>query len=485
VSCKSAAIAVGNGPAEAVARNTGSGSNLDGTFVGVSAAGLITNYKSDVPTPLKSAGGYAYQFDGVDDYVNLTTGLAALVFAAPASLSFWYRGTSDTAQKIFSVMDSDTASARYFTVTIGGNPTGTLTDELITVSGTSGGNGLVGYCTATRTELFDGNWHHIVVTANGSAWAIYLDGVSKTVTIGSGALNLGTWTNVTTPDFAAIGVQKYNSVLNSYVNGQLDDVRINNVALSPAQIAQLYAGQEATGATPVSHWGFDEGPFGMPADGDAIWGWESRDTSRLQFVQGTAANRPVFVQQTAALNNKPSLYFDGVNDLLRCATAIGSSDTEGTVVMVIVTSTDVLTEQAIFASSDEASATKFFRLGIYNGGWRYNQNDAGTADTLDAGTVDASTAYLVVWQSDGSTINGEYNNYSMLLSETSGANNGDWLGDTSARDSTSIGGSNANATPAKWFKGWIADMAVYSRKLTASELNKLKKYARSRYGVSV
>jgi VCBS repeat-containing protein len=191
----------------------------------------------------------------------------------------------------------------------------------------------------------------------------------------------------------------------------------------------------------------------------------------------------VFVQQTAALNNKPSLYFDGVNDLLRCASAIGSSDTEGTVVMVILTSTDVITEQALFASEDEASATKFFRLGINNGGWRYNQNDAGTADTLDAGTAGASTAYLVVWQSDGSTINGEYNNYSMLLGETSGANTGDWLGDTSARDSTCIGGSNANNTPAKWFKGWIADMAVYSRKITTSEVNKLKKYVKARYSI--
>jgi hypothetical protein len=71
----------------------------------------------------------------------------------------------------------------------------------------------------------------------------------------------------------------------------------------------------------------------------------------------------------------------------------------------------------------------------------------------------------------------------MLLSETSGANNGDWLGDTSARDSTVIGGSNANNTPAKWFKGWIADVAYYSRKLTASELNKLKKYVKARYAI--
>lgn len=198
---------------------------------GTLTAELATDW---VPSPGKG-GGYALEFV-TDDYVTIPNATVYSV-AANRTWSCWYKGTSDTEQVLIAYADTS-ANQPYFAIQIG-PATGLLTNELITILNEPTGVSAdlrLGYCTATRTELFDGNWHHIAVTADGVSYKIYLDGSSKTLTLGRGTNNgtpsISSW-NITT-----IGASRRLSPY-GHLNGQFDAAAIHGVALSEANIRLL------------------------------------------------------------------------------------------------------------------------------------------------------------------------------------------------------------------------------------------------------
>lgn len=92
-------------------------------------------------------------------------------------------------------------------------------------------SGLIAYSTVTVTDLT--TWHHIVITKNGAAVAIYLDGVDVT----------GTVTNQTLTDTGTAQQIGRDSAGSLNVNGSIDEAAIYNYALSPARVlAHFQAG---------------------------------------------------------------------------------------------------------------------------------------------------------------------------------------------------------------------------------------------------
>ena len=86
----------------------------------------------------------------------------------------------------------------------------------------------------------DGGWHHYVGTADGSAFKIYIDGVSQTLTVSYGSNN-GAWFNDMTGSFTYyLGMDSGSA----YLNGSLARFRIWDTALSEADVKKLYAGEE-------------------------------------------------------------------------------------------------------------------------------------------------------------------------------------------------------------------------------------------------
>lgn len=83
----------------------------------------------------------------------------------------------------------------------------------------------------------DGLWKHIAVVGNGSKIACYVNGQSKAVRGFYSANSSGNSTRA-----LAIGATQYTSLLLP-LKGKLDDLRIYNRALSPAEIAAMYASQ--------------------------------------------------------------------------------------------------------------------------------------------------------------------------------------------------------------------------------------------------
>ena len=76
--------------------------------------------------------------------------------------------------------------------------------------------------------MYDGNWHHVTYVMRNNANVLYVDGLQEDIDAGD--------LDTTTDEFD-MGVRPFGS--NPY-KGVLDDVRIYNRALSPAEIQQLY-----------------------------------------------------------------------------------------------------------------------------------------------------------------------------------------------------------------------------------------------------
>ncbi|MFC1705169.1 LamG-like jellyroll fold domain-containing protein, partial [Nanoarchaeota archaeon] len=180
----------------------------------------------------------AYEFDGIDDYINL--GNDGSLRNEDGTISAWVKSTDDWANSLTAFGDTDGNS--WFAVWLGNGSTGYLTNEIITIiTGDSGSSTVnrIGYTTENRDELFDGNWHHVAVTA-GSSYGIYLDGEPRAVTVGRGSDD-GVFTNTTGIDNARIGASNLDNYGNiNFFNGTIDEVLIFNHSLSPEQVKLLY-----------------------------------------------------------------------------------------------------------------------------------------------------------------------------------------------------------------------------------------------------
>ena len=221
------------------------------------AVALATSISFAQPPSLPGAGN-CLSFNGTSDYVEIPT-YANLNFAAPATISFWFKSSVDVENNVFGLGKTTPGTGGGFGIVVGGNPTGTLTNELITILRDS--NNRYGYVSSTRTEVIDNRWHHIAVVCNGTQTFIYLDGISKPITVGSAAdcSNDGKYGGQTNITSASIGQVTWNGIKTEFTNGQIDEVRIWNRALTQTEIrdnlCQKLIGNE-TGL--VGYWRFDE-----------------------------------------------------------------------------------------------------------------------------------------------------------------------------------------------------------------------------------
>jgi hypothetical protein len=90
----------------------------------------------------------------------------------------------------------------------------------------------------STNTIQDGNWHHVVVTiaSISGAWKIYVDNVNVTTGSQNGPGNSSLGVNTFT-----LGVSHLDGNLVNYLAGSLDDVRVYDIVLSAANIAELYA----------------------------------------------------------------------------------------------------------------------------------------------------------------------------------------------------------------------------------------------------
>lgn len=98
-----------------------------------------------------------------------------------------------------------------------------------------------------NTNLAANTWHHVAWVQDGSAVAMYVDGVAQSFVDWYGAgTSTGAWMNdLNSPDRGHIGSGYYDGAQVAYFNGRIAEVAIHSVALTAAQVASAAAGYSA------------------------------------------------------------------------------------------------------------------------------------------------------------------------------------------------------------------------------------------------
>jgi hypothetical protein len=209
-----------------VGHYTFDGSNMISNIADTSGQGNTGYLINQSPTTTVIGRiGQALKFDGTNDYVDTGTNIGISGNSARTA-SFWFYPNSSSGRQ--TLVNWGTAGD----------------DQLwwVEYNGFSGGpnNIYVGglnndaYTTAT---LSTGAWHHVTVVYPGTTntdTQIYYDGVAQTV-VGNGG-SQGALNTTNAP--ISIGYDDVNN--RQPFNGTLDDVRIYNRVLSPAEVKRLY-----------------------------------------------------------------------------------------------------------------------------------------------------------------------------------------------------------------------------------------------------
>jgi hypothetical protein len=168
-------------------------------------------------------------FDGTDDYISISNpSIDNFGTTGEFSVSAWFKTATTGVQ--MQILDNKTAGTNN-----AGFNLQFLSDQSIYLR-IGNGSAQAGLIVGASPYL-DGTWHHVVgIFKRGTSYDemyIYFDGVLKGSTT---SLSAG-W-NITSSQDLLIGT--YGGANNANFSGQLDDVRVYNYPLTPAQIQTIY-----------------------------------------------------------------------------------------------------------------------------------------------------------------------------------------------------------------------------------------------------
>lgn len=229
------------------------------------------------------------------------------------------------------------------------------------------------------------------------------------------------------------------------------------------------------------------------ADASQVTTWTDR-IGAFQFTQATSSKKPTYYSSTSAhlINGQPTVYFDGVDDLLRVASIISPSSGHVIVVGQIVSLPATgANPETIFCSCDEAGPVRTWINRLTRPESDTNiavsQRENDTTDVVQATTTALSvgTVYALEWSSDSSAYGFRVNGTSQSKSATSGSDTGDWMADTTLRDSMAIGCTKFTSE-IQFSNIDIAEIIVVSNSsISAGDRTSLNSYLNTRYGITM
>jgi len=178
-------------------------------------------------------------FDGVDDYVDLGSGLDIFDYEANQSytVSLWYKTTITTS---FNTILNLSANSFKFSLVTGLNGTISFAAGSLTLS-----INFINKWLPTSGAINDGNWHHVCITQDSSGGTInltpYVDGSN------SGSSPSSTFQLVESNN--RIGFGQYGGL-----NGNIDEVSIFDRVVTAAEIVTLSTAPtvDLTSLNPIS-----------------------------------------------------------------------------------------------------------------------------------------------------------------------------------------------------------------------------------------
>ena len=181
--------------------------------------GTLTNG----PTYVSGSSGY-FQFDGLNDYINIGSTTIANVFTGNFTISAWVYRLTDAGPAYGNIIGD------YYTGSV------LTTSEWQIMMSNGGAFNLYrvgdGYVIPNTSNYGANQWHNVVVTRIGSAITMYVDNVS--IATATNSNTFGTATGILN-----IGIDGNNS--SEPLNGRISNVLIyKGLGLSAAQVSQNF-----------------------------------------------------------------------------------------------------------------------------------------------------------------------------------------------------------------------------------------------------
>jgi len=209
----------------------------------------------------------AFEFDGVNDYIDLGDTSALDILAAPFTFSYWInvKGGAGTHRTLFS------RSTNGIEIEIGTANKLQINKQGVATMGVA------------DTALSLDTWYHVALTYDGNDVRFYLDGETD----GSSADVGRTFSNTAKAEIGR------NTGASNYFNGTMDDIQIYNRTLTGTEARRLYE----LGATDFSVGAYNITTY---TDGNSEWGESSSfetlvvnqaSTTLHIALNGTEANR--------------------------------------------------------------------------------------------------------------------------------------------------------------------------------------------------
>ena len=199
------------------------------------------------------------EFDGSNDYVNVTTGPNATIAAAAWSLSCWIKPTGGTSFRYI------LSNGYAVQITMYG-----ATHRIATYLSSSQTSGVYYVSNLKNTTAYTLDaWEHFALVKTATTLTYYKGGAADGAHTGIS----GTTATATGGNFAAIGIA---GSLNVYpFEGFIDEVAIFDVALSASQITNIYKGETnggsgGTNGTPGDLETFSPFDYWRMGDGDTF-----------------------------------------------------------------------------------------------------------------------------------------------------------------------------------------------------------------------
>ena len=199
--------------------NDFSSQNNDGTLTGT--------------TSVAGRRGLCRRFDGVDDTIQDATP-AGLLTNTAGSVCMWVRTNTNTDTVAFSVGDADNVEVNSMYWFFRGSVNNVIRiawnrDNASEVILETGANALT-----------DDTWHHVVLTSSGTAYTLYVDTVSLSLSVITGSNNGNWFGDLTTPDTFVISGDQRNAGLALEWEDDIDQVLVFDRAITQAEVDKLF-----------------------------------------------------------------------------------------------------------------------------------------------------------------------------------------------------------------------------------------------------
>ena len=293
-----------------------------------------------------------------------------------------------------------------------------------------------------------GSWNHIVTTCDSISASVYINGSLKQSIPISGTIN--TRTNPSTAWM--IGHQQYDPSNNRWFSGSIDDLRIYNRALTPAEITGLYSGsiQPLAGA----------------------WNVIRGNPTAVAIDSSGNNNTGTYIGSPSPCNAPPALIYDklgtgvtfnGTSQYVSASNVAFSGLTSLSLTAWYKTTETKVEQFLIYHNSTNANG---FLMEMINSTFCTLSGQIGNGTTLvtvsEGGAISSNDGNwhhaAMTW--DGTTIkiyrDGVFRNSQLLSGSLPTTTNG-----------VGIGQGN---TAAKYFNGSIDDVRIYNRALTSGEI---------------